>query len=340
MTQRLEEATRARATEGTKPPCTVTKEVSRLECEKGQHMHTFNDIIKRLDDEVHESALEISKLQGLVCEERLARQKNDDEVSRMLGTLEQMISEEREQRGRDAREYLESVRAEKKERMASVTELLDGFSRLHSRTREQSLPQHTTWAKELRELVEAEKAARVADHRSIVGRVDESLRLAREFEVSAGLVSQLLHTVSQETKDRKHADDTLGQKLNEVVKRLGVLDKKIVEEKGSDSEVSLLREGLAKVVEALQQERHSRQDHDAKLRNDCCETVQKEVIARLERDTRIREDMNAEIAAREEAIKVVEAACSKCRDELENLTRKVAQVPVDPLKNEQAAVPL
>lgn len=326
ITTRLEEALRTRDIEASKSPLTASQVDSRSGYQnEHQASLTIRDLVKRLDDEVRERASDMSKLQLSISEERRTREENDNKVQTAIGGLQRLLQEERDQRGHDAENVLESLKAEKNERAASINNLLNDFAQVRPRLPEQDVPKNIEWAREIRELVEAERVARVADYKSLVGRVDESLKLAREFEVSATLVSQLMHTVSQESKERKNADDSLRQNLNEVARRSRASDQRCVDEPS----IHMLREGLGKVVEALQQERLSRQEHDEQLRKDCCESVQKEVLARLERDAKLREDMNTEVIEREEAIKVVEESISKCRDEIESVSRKVAHVPLE-----------
>merc|ERR1711976_547208 len=84
-----------------------------------------------------------------------------------------------------------------------------------------------------------------------------------------------------------------------------------------------VQEGLAKVVEAVQQERRSRVEAASKLREDCREAIQKEINARLERDAGIREELEAEARARQEAVEVIQLAIEECRTGFETHTHEL-----------------
>merc|ERR1712216_751752 len=86
------------------------------------------------------------------------------------------------------------------------------------------------------------------------------------------------------------------------------------------SDLEAFRSGLAKVVEALQQERRTRLDGDSKLRDDCVQVVQEEIAARLERDARLHEEIVAESRARQESL---QRAVEECQAGLESLSGKL-----------------
>lgn len=89
------------------------------------------------------------------------------------------------------------------------------------------------------------------------------------------------------------------------------------------SDLDVLRDGLTKVVEAVQQERRSRVEGHCRLREDCREAIQKEVNARLERDSKMREDIEAEARLRQEAVEVIQLAIEECRVGLETHTHEL-----------------
>merc|ERR1712190_454656 len=87
-----------------------------------------------------------------------------------------------------------------------------------------------------------------------------------------------------------------------------------------------MREGLTKVVEAVQQERRSRSEGDNKLREDCREAIQKEINTRVELKSRMdkmEKDLEAEGRARMEAVEVIELAIQECRQGLETHTHEL-----------------
>merc|ERR1719487_440140 len=90
-----------------------------------------------------------------------------------------------------------------------------------------------------------------------------------------------------------------------------------------NEEMRQTRDGLAKVVEALQQERRARSEGDNKLREDCRDAVQKEMRARLERDSKFREELDREAKARAESMEVIELAIAECRHGLESHTHEL-----------------
>merc|ERR1712137_1340312 len=83
-----------------------------------------------------------------------------------------------------------------------------------------------------------------------------------------------------------------------------------------DTEIKPLREGLTKVVEAVQQERRSRAEGDNKLRTDCAEAIQKEINQRLELAKKMEKEL-------QEAVEVIELAIQECRQGLETHTHEL-----------------
>jgi len=83
------------------------------------------------------------------------------------------------------------------------------------------------------------------------------------------------------------------------------------------TDMGALREGLTKVVEAVQQERRSRAEGDNKLREDCREAIQKEINERVALDAKVTREIEAESRHRMEAVEVIELAIQECRHGLE-----------------------
>merc|ERR1712050_731789 len=109
------------------------------------------------------------------------------------------------------------------------------------------------------------------------GRVDEAMRLARESDVSAALVPQLRHTIAveqkaratmdseirasleQEAKAREDGDHSLmhsmkeaSEALQDALRQQESIDSRLEEGREIRESFSMLREGIAKVVEAIQ----------------------------------------------------------------------------------------
>merc|ERR1719387_1886926 len=129
------------------------------------------------------------------------------------------------------------------------------------------------------------------------------------------VVQQLQQFVSEEAEAKEGNFRSLSERVREEVLKQG------------DGDHSQTREGLAKVVEALQQERRARSEGDNKLREDCRDAVQKEMRARLERDSKFREELDREAKSRGESIEVIELAIAECRHGLESHTHELHVEP-------------
>lgn len=119
------------------------------------------------------------------------------------------------------------------------------------------------------------------------------------------------------------AEPPLGESGGE--ERLQALASRLREEclEALNGDMGAMREGIGKVVEALQQERRTRSETLGKLREDCREAIQKEINARIERDTKMREELEAEARMREEAVEVIQLAIEECRQGLETHTHEL-----------------
>merc|ERR1712014_263423 len=84
-----------------------------------------------------------------------------------------------------------------------------------------------------------------------------------------------------------------------------------------------IRDATQKLQEAIKQERHSRQEGNTKLREDCREAIQKEINARAELDKKLTAEIESEARARTEVVEVIELAIQECREGLETHTHEL-----------------
>jgi len=144
------------------------------------------------------------------------------------------------------------------------------------------------------EILEQRVNAALQQHQSVVTNIQQTLMEQQDKDMDVGAISakvqdEIMHTVGDELRQT--------------------------------------RDGLAKVVEALQQERRARSESDNKLREDCRDAVQKEMRARLERDSKFREELDREAKSRGESIEVIELAIAECRHGLESHTHELHVEP-------------
>jgi len=265
------------------------------------------DLAKRLDEEAHARDVETSKLLRMISEECESRSK----VGRIVAGLQDSFAEESERRSRDGREFsqrldrcLAGLEAEKEERANGVDELSQGHS------------QHRSGHRDLRDMAERLQAALAAEQKD---------RAAVDAELATSLKETRIF-VEKEVQLREKGDLTLSRNLA-AVRDSQDESAHTLANRGRDegatalqAEAATLREGLAKVVEAVQQERRSRTEVASKLREDCREAIQKEINARLERDTSIREELETEARLRQEVVEVIQLAIEECRTGLETHT--------------------
>jgi hypothetical protein len=191
-----------------------------------------------------------------------------------------------------------------------------------------------------RAAVDAELAASVKEARVWVEREAQ----AREKGDMA--LSRNLNTAREGVEESVKGQEILEQRVNAALQQhqsiVTNIQQTIIEQQEKDADVSAIsgkvqeevmqtvndemrqtRDGLAKVVEALQQERRARSEGDNKLREDCRDAVQKEMRARLERDSKFREELDREGKSRAESLEVIELAIAECRHGLESHTHEL-----------------
>jgi chromosome segregation ATPase len=304
------------------------------------------DLTTRLDAETSARSNETSKLHRLLSEERDARQES---IAQAVQRFEHSLG---------------NSKAEEREQANAIEELSEKLSQVRARIGEQHLPQATAWVREIRELVDAERTARVTDMKILSGRIDGCEAHGAEVSQNvASALAQCLHNVAAEQKSRaafdsevrswldheakareegdltlSHSVQKAGEALEEALRRQEDIDGKLQEDKVTSSEPSseltALKEGMAKVVEAVQQERRYRTESDTQLRDDCCEAIQKEIRARLEGETKLKEDLKIEARTREEVLRATDLAIAECnvsiaecKRELETHTHELRVAP-------------
>lgn len=300
-----------------------------------QASRTSHNLAKRFEEDVHVRGSETSKLHRLLSEEREARQESNAQAAQRLENC------------------LSKISAEERERRSTIEELSESLAQVRFKLGEQHLPQATTWVREIRQLVDVEREARTAELRSLNLKMDEcTSRESEACQVSGNVLTQLRNALAAEQKARTALDgevrswfeheakareegdlslsgsaQKVGNALEEALRRQEAIDTQLQEGKvASDN----LWEGLTKVVEAVKQERISRTESDAQLRDDCCEAIQKEIRGRLESESKVREDIQAEVRARAEGLRAASLAIAACKTELETHTHELRVAPEDP----------
>merc|ERR1712176_48266 len=199
----------------------------------------------------------------------------------------------------------------------------------------------TNSVREIRELLDQERVVRAERVSDLISRFEVFDAQRQEFadgltkasqgimqeqkerESVQGEVKELRGFLDRETQAREKDVRALSRTVSEATK--GVVDtesealiSKIREEclEVMDTEIKPLREGLTKVVEAVQQERRSRAEGDNKLRTDCAEAIQKEINQRLELAKKMEKEL-------QEAVEVIELAIQECRQGLETHTHEL-----------------
>merc|ERR1712039_443547 len=196
-----------------------------------------------------------------------------------------------------------SVETEKAERLSAIEELSHGHLQSRSGSRE---------VREVLEQIQAGLSAEQKDRAAVDAELATSLKETRTF-------------VEKEVQLREKGEMTLSRNLTALRDAQEESHNAIAAGGKAElaGEAATLREGLAKVVEAVQQERRLRTEGASKLREDCREAIQKEINARLERDAGIREELEAEARARQEAVEVIQLAIEECRTGLETHTHEL-----------------
>merc|ERR1712178_503241 len=105
----------------------------------------------------------------------------------------------------------------------------------------------------------------------------------------------------------------------------------------ASAELEVLKEGLAKVVEAAQQERRSRCESDEQLREDCRKAIDKEIRARQDSNLKVLEGIRAEARLREEALKAADLGIAECKRGLESHAQRLQDWEVSHPSSKAAA---
>jgi len=255
-----------------------------------------------------------------------ALRRNADEAQRAAGRTAQELAERFEEEARahraEATEWLQRLAEERGARQqeearagGTLAALQEGLA-VEQRERAAVDGELAAAIKEARALVDREVQARERGDLAISRGTEAAREAAEEALQQQGLLEQRLQQLApgEGQPDGGAGRDGPLQALAEEV----------------HGDLAALREGLARVVEAVQQERRSRSEGDSKLREDCREAIQKEINARLERDSRIREDIEAEGRLRQEAVEVIQLAIEECRQGLETHTHEL-QVDDSPM---------
>merc|ERR1712078_462068 len=237
----------------------------------------------------------IREVRDVIDQERQNRQNESSGLAERVDELTRNMREDQSQwieLQREASEGLAQVRQgivlEQKDRAAVDAELAASVKEARvwvereAQAREKgdmSLSRNLNTAREAveeavksQEILEQRVNAALQQHQSVVTNIQQTLMEQQDKDMDVGAISakvqdEIMHTVGDELRQT--------------------------------------RDGLAKVVEALQQERRARSESDNKLREDCRDAVQKEMRARLERDSKFREELDREAKSRAESVEVI-----------------------------------
>lgn len=293
-----------------------------IQDERGARVSQGNDLCGSVDalrDSVDESRRRVEAAEAMCAKaahELACRLDAEARAWRDTFGKESMVSADGDRRLLELEERLDAqsadLRAERDERTAAVGELTD---RIH----QQSL----LFADERQQV-----ACRFEETSALVGQ--QGQQITDERRERAGVIAELARSLQEaraaidgEAQVRERALAGMAQGIGaaqeamrqEVAQQQGALQDRVSSSaaitseqirsealEATDPEFSALREGLAKVVEALQQERRSRSDADAKLREDFRDALQRVIDERVEQDELLKGQVDGEAHRRQEAI--------------------------------------
>mmetsp|Transcript_75712 Transcript_75712/g.195095 ORF Transcript_75712/g.195095 Transcript_75712/m.195095 type:complete len:754 (+) Transcript_75712:29-2290(+) len=282
----------------------------RLDEAELQAAKTVHDLSKGLDREAQVRDDEVGKLMRILAEERDGRQETEGKVGRAIAALREHVTDEAERRARDSHEVAQrtkslyvSLQAEQKDRTSAVDDVSERISQLRRRLNEMAgLPAD---------------AAGEGEERG-AGSIFE-----RERQERNSAVNEVRELIMKEAQAREKGDMALSRSVAAAREAIeDIAAKPEGDSKGSSTEVAAIKEGLTKVVEAVQQERQKRTEGDNKLREDCVQAIQNEINARLEHDRKVEEELESERQVRQEVVEAIQLAIEECRHGLETHTHE------------------
>jgi len=269
-------------------------------------------------------------------------------VARALSGLQEAITDCGERAAQASRELSQrvdacaaSVRVEQKERVGALEELsarllqqrrqLSDLATAHSAAGLEELRE--TFSAHLEELTRGlrdEQQERTAQDASLTVAAGEARALLEVREKAQVALSRNVAALKDAADEAGRRHDRLERRLQDMGPSAGTPEEQAAMVSNLRNEclevvhadLGAMREGLTKVVEVVQQERKSRSEGDGKLREDCREAIQKEINARLEKDTWLRLELEKEALARQEAVEVIQQAIEEVRHGLETHTHE------------------
>eukprot|EP00812_Abedinium_dasypus_P010440 NODE_405_length_1595_cov_253.658442.p1 GENE.NODE_405_length_1595_cov_253.658442~~NODE_405_length_1595_cov_253.658442.p1 ORF type:complete len:439 (-),score=159.24 NODE_405_length_1595_cov_253.658442:261-1577(-) len=282
-------------------------------------------LAQRLKEETRSRETEHTRLMRAISDESEARQEGDVRVMQAVAEFRGHLTAEGENRAQVLTDFslriegcYAAVKVEAKERVAAADDLGDRLVQLRQQFAEEQ-KQRTTESSErllsLQDSIVEERTARAAALTGCVNRVEKTARSITEL--SAALIKMrselsdntaVLHRAFEETAATQAHHSRLLAEDDEAsaVSRLRGECLELVQ-----ANVSVLKNGIAKVVEALQQERHDRAEGIHKLQEGCREAVQREIDARETRERVLREDLTKEARLRHRQHESLELAMSE-----------------------------
>eukprot|EP00927_Polykrikos_kofoidii_P056576 TRINITY_DN50678_c0_g1_i1.p1 TRINITY_DN50678_c0_g1~~TRINITY_DN50678_c0_g1_i1.p1 ORF type:complete len:848 (+),score=187.42 TRINITY_DN50678_c0_g1_i1:301-2844(+) len=267
-----------------------------------EHLHEHR-ASSRAEHERHDQSCE--QIRMLVADERQDRDARFEETSQAFRDDLEAIDAQRRQIAESQAQLREMLEEEQKERAALVAELGASLKELYDKqelegqAREQGQSAISCTVNAISEALE-----------QLMGKHEHLHQTLQDHQAGVADLHEQLHG-SGESIEGHPVHVFAGRIRNDCFEAI-------------DGDLSNIREGMTKVVEAVQQERRSRSEANTKLREDCREAIQKEINARLERDSKFRDEIESEGRARMEAVEVIELAIQECLRGLETHTHDLA----------------
>jgi len=302
------------------------QEEQMLRAAEDQDLSSMVEAMRRVVDEARrkmdEAELGVTRashdMSKRFDEEARARRESEAKVGRTLAGFQESVTDGSDRRMRELSQRIDGCRAgveaEQNDRAEALQELSERLLQQRRAMSEDQAARATSF-EEMSERL-AQQVQKLKE--------EQQERSAGEAELAAA-IQQARALVEQEAQARERADMTLTRSM--AAARESMEDQDGVSGKlrgeltdAMQADMAGIRDGIAKVVEAVQQERRSRSEADNKLREDCREALEKEIKARQEQDSQLREEMESESTLRQEVVEVIQQAIEELRTGLETHT--------------------
>merc|ERR1712228_886684 len=166
------------------------------------------------------------------------------------------------------------------------------------------------------------------------------MEVLRDLQVQVQEMQQERHEHGNAIREGRAQTEKHSQAHDKLARTVGQLSDSVVDNvvqkmkespgmtpEGFDTELQAIREAIKEatknLVESITSERHSRQESNTKLREDCRDAIQKEINARVELDKKLSAEIESEARARTEVVEIIELAIQECREGLETHTHEL-----------------